>query len=63
MWKTGPSTRTKPVIARDTTYCVSLLTCTIGGSNLTLPNTKIPPRWGEVVNVYLAELKGIDLVL
>jgi hypothetical protein len=42
MWKSRPSSRTKPVIARDTTYCVSLLTGTISGSNLAFPSTKNP---------------------
>jgi len=37
MWKTRPQPRTKPVIARDTTYGVSLLTGTIGGSNFAIP--------------------------
>jgi hypothetical protein len=40
VWKSRPSSRTKPVIARDTTYCVSLLTGTISGSNLAIPSTK-----------------------
>jgi hypothetical protein len=42
MWKTGPEPRTKPVIARDTTCSVSLLTGTICGSNFAIPSTKIP---------------------
>ena len=44
MWKTGPQPRTKPVIARDTTCSVSLLTATICGSNFAIPSTKIPPH-------------------
>lgn len=42
MWKSRPSSRTKPVIIGNTTYCVSLLTATISGSNLAFPSTKIP---------------------
>src|SRR5450755_2178353 len=53
MWKTRPEPRTKPVIARDTTCSVSLLTGTICGSNFAIPSTKIPahgngtefPKW------------------
>ena len=50
MWKKDPETRIKPVIARDTTYCVSLLTGTTGGSNFAIPSTKIPaPReWAGI---------------
>jgi hypothetical protein len=44
MWKTGPEPGTKPVIARDTTCSVSLLTGTICGSNFAIPSTKIPPH-------------------
>ncbi len=42
VWKTRPQPRIKPVIARDTTYCVSLLTGPTGGSNFAIPSTKIP---------------------
>jgi len=42
MWKSGFEPRTKPVIARDTTCSVSLLTGTICGSNFAIPSTKIP---------------------
>ena len=38
--KPGPSPRIKPVIARDTTYSVSLLTATTGGSNFAIPSTQ-----------------------
>ena len=41
MWKTRPQPRIKPVIARDTTCSVSLLTGTICGSNFAIPRTKI----------------------
>src|SRR5580692_10041272 len=40
MWKSGFEPRTKPVIARDTTCSVSLLTCTICGSNFAIPSTQ-----------------------
>jgi hypothetical protein len=40
MWKTSPQTCTKPVIAGDTTYGVSLLTGTIYGSNFAIPDNK-----------------------
>src|ERR1035437_5161864 len=40
MWKTGPQPRIKPVIARDTTCSVSLLTGTICGSNFAIPSNK-----------------------
>jgi len=40
VWKTRPEPRTKPVIARDTTYSVSLLTGTICGSNFAIPSTE-----------------------
>ncbi len=36
--------RISPVIARDTTCSVSLLTGTIGGSNFAFPSTKFPPN-------------------
>jgi hypothetical protein len=42
--KSGLNPRTKPVIARDTTCSVSLLTGTIGGSNFAIPSKKIPPH-------------------
>ena len=42
MWKSGTEGRIKPVIARDTTCSVSLLTGTICGSNFAIPSTKIP---------------------
>jgi hypothetical protein len=44
VWKTRRQGRIKPVIARDTTYSVSLLTCTTGGSNFAIPSTEIPPH-------------------
>jgi hypothetical protein len=47
VWKTSPQPRIKAVIARDTTYCVSLLTGTTGGSNFAIPSTKIPPHGNE----------------
>jgi len=37
-----PPPRIKPVIARDTTYCVSLLTDTIYGSNFAFPYSNFP---------------------
>jgi hypothetical protein len=40
VWKTGPQPRIKAVIARDTTYCVSLLTGPTGGSNFAIPSKK-----------------------
>jgi hypothetical protein len=40
MWKKSPQTRTKPVIAGDTTYGVSLLTGTICGSNFAIPSNE-----------------------
>jgi hypothetical protein len=43
MWKTWPQPRIKPVIARDTTYGVSLLTGTICGSNFAIPSKKFRP--------------------
>ena len=42
MWKIRPQPRIKPVIARDTTCSVSLLTGTTSGSNFAIPSTKIP---------------------
>jgi hypothetical protein len=42
MWKKGTETSIKPVIARDTTYSVSLLTATTGGSNFAIPSNEIP---------------------
>jgi hypothetical protein len=47
VWKTRRQGRIKPVIARDTTYSVSLLTCTTGGSNFAIPSTEIPPHGNE----------------
>jgi hypothetical protein len=44
MWKSGPQPRIKPVIARDTTYGVSLLTGTTGGSNFAIPRHEISPH-------------------
>ena len=44
MWKTRPERRTKPVIARDTTYSVYPLTGTTCGSNFAIPSNKIPPH-------------------
>jgi hypothetical protein len=44
VWKTCHQGRIKPVIARDTTYSVSLLTCTTGGSNFAIPSTEISPH-------------------
>lgn len=41
VWKKGLGSRIKPVIARDTTYCVSLLTGTTGGSNFAIPSNKM----------------------
>ena len=38
LWKSRPTSRIKPVIARDTTYSVSLLTCTISRSNFAIPS-------------------------
>jgi len=48
MWKTRTQPRIKPVIARDTTYCVSPLTGTTGGSNFAIPRHKNPAsrEWG-----------------
>jgi len=43
VWKTSPQPRIKPVIARDTTYGVSLLTRTICGSNFAIPRHEIRP--------------------
>jgi hypothetical protein len=43
MWKTRPEARIRAVIARDTTYCVSLLTGTICRSNFAIPSRQIPP--------------------
>lgn len=40
MWKSRPQPRIKPVIARDTTCSVSLLTGTICGSNFAIPSSK-----------------------
>jgi hypothetical protein len=37
LWKKNPLPRTKPVIAEDTTCCVSLLTGTISGSKFAIP--------------------------
>jgi hypothetical protein len=37
LWKKNPHPSIKPVIAGDTTYCVSLLTGTIRGSNFAIP--------------------------
>jgi hypothetical protein len=37
LWKKIRHSRTKPVIAGDTTYGVSLLTATIHGSNFAIP--------------------------
>ena len=48
MWKTRRRARIKPVIARDTTYSVSLLTCTTGGSNFAIPCTEISPHGNGV---------------
>ena len=47
MWKTRPQPRIKPVIARDTTCSVSLLTGTIYGSNFAIPRHKnsAPREW------------------
>jgi hypothetical protein len=42
MWKTRSEPRIKPVIARDTTYGVSLLTGTIRGSKFAIPRHEIP---------------------
>ena len=42
MWKIGSEPGIKPVIARDTTYSVSLLTGTICGSNFAIPRHEIP---------------------
>jgi hypothetical protein len=44
MWKTGNQPGIKPVIARDTTYGISLLTSTTYGSNFAIPSTKFPPH-------------------
>lgn len=44
MWKNRPELRTKPVIVRDTTCSVSLLTGTICGSNFAIPSNNIPPH-------------------
>ena len=41
MWKTRPQPRINPVIARDTTYSVSLLTCTTSRSNFAIPSNEI----------------------
>ena len=40
LWKTSPDPRTKPVIARDTTYGISLLTATISGSKFAIPDSE-----------------------
>jgi hypothetical protein len=40
LWKIHPHPRICPVIAGDTTYCVSLLTGTTDGSNFAFPSTK-----------------------
>src|SRR3954452_20732837 len=42
LWKTRTQPRTKPVIARDTTCSVSLLTGTICGSKFAIPRHEIP---------------------
>jgi hypothetical protein len=42
VWKIRSEPSIKPVIARDTTCSVSLLTGTICGSNFAIPSTKIP---------------------
>ena len=44
VWKSGPQPRIKPVIARDTTYGVSLLTGTTHGSNFAIPRHEISPH-------------------
>jgi hypothetical protein len=48
MWKTGTKSSIKPVIARDTTCSVSLLTATTGGSNFAIPSNEIPPHGNGV---------------
>jgi hypothetical protein len=40
LWKIHPHPRICPVIAGDTTYCVSLLTGTTDGSNFAFPSRK-----------------------
>ena len=48
LWKTQPQSRTKPVIARDTTYGVSLLTCTTCRSKFAIPSNEISPHGNGV---------------
>ena len=53
MWKKDPETRIKAVIARDTTYCVSLLTGTTGGDKFSQSkHGNFGPReWAGILRV------------
>ncbi len=53
MWKIWQLARIQPVIAGDTTYCVSLLTGTMDGSNFAIPRQGnfTSREWSGVSNV------------